>query len=298
MSIRALLALAIIVPVTLVGMLVQSVALLLRLPFARKVPVLYHRILCKMLGVRVHERGRRAALTPLLVTANHSSWLDIPVIGSLGTASFVAKSEIASWPLIGWLSKLQRSVFVDRSRKRDTARVNAEIAGRLAAGETMVLFAEGTSSDGNRVLPFRSALVGAVRDAVQAETHGAVHVQPLALVYTRLAGLPITRFQRPRVAWYGGMVLAPHLMGVLRAGAIDVEAVWGEPLAVGLTDDRKAVARELEERVRSAFSGTLLGRKPATPRPVTEPPSSRAYSQPVGDPVRQARAQHADPPAG
>ena len=254
--VRAVAILAALVPISLLGMAAQSL-LLLHPPWARRLPQLYHRIVCALLGVRRSVIGRPAAARPLFVVANHISWLDIPVIGAAAPVSFIARSEVAGWPIIGWFAKLQRSVFVDRRRRGDTARVNAEVARRLEAGDVMVLFGEGTSSDGNRVLPFKSSILGAAREAKGADT---VWVQPLSIAYTHLQGLPLGRQWRPRVAWYGAMDLPPHLWAILKSGAIDVTLVWGEPVAFGPEANRKSVTRTLEHEVRRAMRAALFGR--------------------------------------
>ncbi|WP_432715767.1 lysophospholipid acyltransferase family protein [Xanthobacter autotrophicus] len=252
---------AVLVPValvTLVGIPLQWVSLKLSLPSRRRIPVLYHRILLKLIGVRVKVHGAPAADRPLLILANHASWIDIPVMGSLTPLVFVAKSEVARWPLIGLLAKFQRTVFVDRQRRHATGAVNRTIAERLQDGDPVVLFAEGTSSDGNRVLPFRTALVGAVREAI---ADGAeVTVQPLAVSYVRLQGVPMGRLHRAIAAWYGDMDLAPHLLEVLRHGSIDVEVSFGEPVRLDEAHDRKSVTRQCEESVRLMFAHALAGR--------------------------------------
>src|SRR5262245_34159710 len=173
--------------ITLALLPFQAVAVWLDLPLRRRLPVRYHRMLCAILGIRVHEVGRRTHEHPLLIVANHCSWLDISVVTAVAPVVFVAKQEVARWPLIGLLAKLQRTVFVDRTRRQKTRDVNAEIAQRLAEGDPVVLFGEGTSSDGNRVLPFRSALIGSARDALaEAEHTGRVWIQPLSLAYTHM----------------------------------------------------------------------------------------------------------------
>ena len=169
-----------------------------------------------MFGLRIEVNGRLARDAPVLVLANHVSWLDISVIGSLGPLSFVAKSEVERWPVVGLFARLQRTVFIDRARRAHTAEVNATVARRLAGGDIIVLFPEGTSSDGNRVLPFRSSLVGAARAALSASGAGTIQLQPLAITYTRRNGLPLTRRDRPEIAWYGDMDLAPHLAALIR----------------------------------------------------------------------------------
>jgi lyso-ornithine lipid O-acyltransferase len=239
----------------------QAIAVWLDLPPQRRIPVLFHRLVCAILGVRVRESGRRMREHPLLIVANHCSWLDITVISAVAPVTFVAKQEIAGWPLFGMLAKLQRSVFVDRTRRHKTRDVNAEIARRLSAGDPVVLFGEGTSSDGNRVLAFRSALIGSARDALaEAEHTGRVWIQPLSIAYTRLHGLPLRRYDRPRVAWYGHMTLAPHFAHVTRQGDIEVNVTWGEPVAFEAQSDRKLIARALETEIRRRTIGALRGR--------------------------------------
>ncbi|MEP9350162.1 1-acyl-sn-glycerol-3-phosphate acyltransferase [Xanthobacter sp. KR7-225] len=266
-NIRVGLVLAAVLAVTAVGLPIQWAALRLRLPPRRRIPALYHRILLRLIGVRVHLNGAPAPARPLLLLSNHASWLDIPVIGSVTPLFFVAKSEVAGWPLVGLLAKFQRTVFVDRQRRHATGSVNREIAERLHEGDPVVLFAEGTSSDGNRVLPFRSALVGAVREAVAAAE--AVTVQPMAVAYVRLQGLPMGRLHRPAAAWFGDIELAPHLLDVLRHGAIDVEVSFGTPLVLDGAHDRKEVTRDAEQAVRALCAASLLGRgaRPAPAAP-------------------------------
>src|SRR4029077_17442171 len=163
--------LAAIAVVTAVLLPFQWIAVKLGLPLRRRIPVLFHRMMCAILGVRVRVIGRKMPEQPLLIVANPVSWLDISVITAVAPVVFVAKQEVACWPLLGLLARLQRTVFVDRTRRHKTRDVNAEIAQRLAEGDPVVLFGEGTSSDGNRVLPFRSALIGSARDALAEAEH-------------------------------------------------------------------------------------------------------------------------------
>jgi lyso-ornithine lipid O-acyltransferase len=270
---RATFVLTTIAIVTLVLIPFQWLSVLLKLPARRSIPVFYHSIVRSLLGVRIHVTGERLREHPLLIVSNHVSWLDISVITSLAPVVFVAKREVASWPLFGLLAKLQRSVFVDRSRRHKTQEVNAEIAQRLAEGDPVVLFGEGTSSDGNRILPFRTALIGAARDALaEAEHARRVWIQPLSIAYTRLLGLPLGRQHRRLVAWYGGAPLVPHLLGIARRGGIDVVITWGEPVAFDETSDRKEVARLLETTVRRLTNDATRGPRTAR-RPEAAPPT-------------------------
>ncbi|HEX8164367.1 MAG TPA: 1-acyl-sn-glycerol-3-phosphate acyltransferase [Beijerinckiaceae bacterium] len=228
------------------------------------IPVLFHRLFLRMFGLRIEVRGEPARGTPVLVLANHVSWLDISALGSLMPLSFVAKSEVAGWPVVGLFARLQRTVFIDRARRTHTATVNATVAQRLAAGDVIVLFPEGTSSDGNRVLPFRSALVGAARSALEETGAGTIHLQPLAITYTRRNGLPLTRRERPEVAWYGDMDLAPHLLGFLTGGPFDARVVFGRPIPFDAATDRKQATAEAEAAVRRAFHAAAVSGRPGT----------------------------------
>jgi 1-acyl-sn-glycerol-3-phosphate acyltransferase len=256
--------LAAVALVTLVLLPFQWIAVKFGFGLQRLIPQLYHRIVCMLVGVKINVIGQRSANIPLMIVSNHVSWLDISVITASARVVFIAKQEVAGWPIVGLLARLQRTVFVNRNQRQKTADVNAEIGRRLAGGDPVVLFGEGTSSDGNRVLEFRSALIGAAREAVaQTEHVDRVWIQPLSIAYTGLLGLPLGRQHRPLIAWYGDFDLAPHLAGVLRRGSIDVTLTWGPPVPVDEKSDRKAVTRTLEETVRQMTSLALRGRSVA-----------------------------------
>ena len=155
------------------------------------------------------------------------------------------------------MARLNRTVFVERARRQAIGSVNEKIAARLHDGDPVVLFAEGTSSDGNRTLPFRSSLVGAAHLALAENTTRPLVVQPLAIAYARQGGVPLGRGQRPRVAWYGDMDLLSHLAGIVRRGALDAVVAWGEPVAVDAATDRKALTRDLEDTVRRMLGESL-----------------------------------------
>lgn len=231
----------------------QSLAIRRGWRLAGRLPVFVHRVFVRLFGLRLTVRGAPPGGGPTLVLANHVSWLDIPVIGSLCPLSFIAKSEVAGWPVAGQLARWQRSVFIERARRGATAEVNALVAARLGRGETVVLFAEGTTGDGNRLLPFRSSLIGAARAALGGPGLAEVWLQPLTIAYTSRNGLPVTRRDRPEIAWYGDMDLLPHAGALLRSGPLDVVVVWGEPIPFGASSDRKAATQRSEAAVRRAL---------------------------------------------
>ncbi|MBI2714549.1 MAG: 1-acyl-sn-glycerol-3-phosphate acyltransferase [Rhizobiales bacterium] len=223
------------------------------------IAVNYYRALCTVLRIRVRVVGEPVRDRAVLFVSNHVSWADILAIGSITPIAYVSKSEIAGWPMVGPAAKAQRTVFVDRSRRHQTGDAIAEIVKRLASGTSVVLFAEGTSSDGNRVLPFRSALVGAVKEA-SARAESGILIQPMSICYTGLNGIPMGRQHRPTVAWYGDLDFMPHIKAFIARGAVDAVVSYGEPVAADGSADRKAMTRSLEGAVRKITSDTLRGR--------------------------------------
>jgi 1-acyl-sn-glycerol-3-phosphate acyltransferase len=241
----------------------QNLAMARGWKLARRLPHWWHVVACKITGLRVTVKGRPSADHPLLIAANHQSWADIIVMGRIMPLSFIAKAEVREWPAFGLLARLQRTVFVERGDRRRTGEQADAIAERLNQGDVMVLFAEGTTSDGNEVLPFRTALFGAAQAALrQADTH-AVRVQPVSIAYTAANGLPLGRLFRPLVAWPGDVPLGPHLLAFLREGAIDAEVTFGEPLLFDAASDRKLVARTAEARVAQMLATSLRGHREA-----------------------------------
>jgi len=260
---RALFIAVVFFTVTPVLISVQWLLGMLRLPGWGFISSNYYRVLRALLRIHVRVVGEPIRDRPVLFVSNHISWVDIIVIGSLAPIAYVAKSEVGNWPLVGATARMQRTVFVDRARRQQTGDAIGDIVERLASGTSVVLFAEGTSSDGNRVLPFRSALVGAVKEAGVRAKQGVL-IQPMSICYTRLNGVPMGRQHRPTVAWYGDLDFMPHIKALIACGAIDAVVSYGEPVAADGTSDRKAMAKSLEGAVRQITAATLRGRSQAS----------------------------------
>lgn len=233
---------------TLALMPVQFILVILRIPTARLLPWYYHRMLCRLLGVTINLKGP-VLKTPTLLVSNHVSWLDIAILSSVMPLSFIAKREVGGWPMFGWMAKLQRCVFINRESRYSTGKSSAEIAKRLHAGDTLVLFPEGTSNDGNSVMPFKSSYFGAAENL-------DVAVVPLTLAYRSNYNLALTKRQRPRFAWYGDMDLAPHLWGALKAGPIEVVVRFHQALP---KTTRKDMAKLAYITIATSLTETLHG---------------------------------------
>ncbi|WP_339854722.1 lysophospholipid acyltransferase family protein [uncultured Nisaea sp.] len=247
----------------------QMLAVALRAPLSSSIPLFYHGLCARLLGFRVHTRGTPLRDDAVLYASNHVSYFDIVVLGSLLRASFIAKSEVKTWPGFGLLAVLQRTVFVERRRGRSKEHANV-IAERLEAGDRLILFPEGTSNDGNRTLPFKSALFSAVKPAADngpvagnGPVNADIRIQPVSVTYTRLNGMPMGRGLRPFYAWYGDMDLVPHLLDALSLGRVDVEVEFHEPVDPANFANRKELAAHCQRIVANGVSRALSGRSGA-----------------------------------
>jgi lyso-ornithine lipid O-acyltransferase len=252
-TLRAVVILAAFLIVTFLLIPVQWLGLTFGLPYVRSFPHAYHRFVARLFGIRIRVLG--APTHGALLVANHTGWLDIVIFSAVMPLSFVAKSEVNDWPFFGTLARLQRTVFVTRARRSETGVARDDIRDRLLAGDTLVLFPEGTSSDGNGVLPFKSALLGAA-EAMSNGRH--VIVQPVSTAYTGIHGIPMGRENRPLFAWYGDMELVPHLWEALKAGPLDVVVEFHPPLSLDAMD-RKELAKAAESLVRAGQMRALAG---------------------------------------
>ncbi len=219
-------------------------------------PYFFHRLLVRVLGLRLRVIGTMDTTRPVLFVCNHSSYLDIPVLGALIPAAFVAKAEVARWPLIGTLARLQNTVFIERRNMR-VREHNDSLRERLLDGQNLILFPEGTSSDGLTVLPFKSSLFSTVENDLPS---GPITVQPVSVVCSELDGLPITRALRPYYAWFGDMTLAGHLWNVFKFGRFTVDVVFHQPVKANTFANRKILADYCQKQVARGIEQCLTGR--------------------------------------
>jgi len=221
------------------------------------IPVIFHRGALKILGVRIHRDGRLTEKRPLLIVANHVSWLDIVVLGTIRPLSFVAKSDMEDWPFFGTLAKLQRTVFIRREERRTAGQQANMIAERMTAREIVVLFPEGTTTDGNALSPFKTPLFEAAKLALKESPVETAAVQPCAIQYSHLHGLTIGRADRTHVAWPGEIGLGESLLDIAAAGALDVTVHVGEPIELTEQSNRKKVALQAVDALREMLRPNL-----------------------------------------
>jgi 1-acyl-sn-glycerol-3-phosphate acyltransferase len=249
---------------TLPCMAIQAVCLIL--PGRPKVlfPRFYWSMVNRLLGLQVRMVGNLASTAagrrPVVFVSNHSSWLDIPVLGGRLDACFVSKDDVAGWPFIATIARLGRTVFVSRQRGA-TGRERDAMRARLAAGDNLLLFPEGTSSDGSRVLPFRSSFF-AIAEGAEPPL-----IQPVSVVYDRLGWLPTGRATRPVFAWYGDMELGSHFWHFAQHSGLRGTILLHAPLDPSRFANRKALSHAVWQTVADGAAKLRQNRPVEAPVP-------------------------------
>lgn len=210
-------------------------------------------LVVRMIGVKVTVYGEPAQDRPLLVAANHASWLDFPVIGAQVPVRFAVAASTGSARSPGWFSRLFGAV-ASHGSTRSFPKQNE------TPGHPVVVFAEGATGGGNSVRTFQSDLIGAARDRAAGDSE--CWLQPLSIAYTRLQGLPMGRQFRPVAAWSGTVPLLPHIWTVLREYSVDAVIAWGDAVPIGKQDSLGEVACAAEKSVRILTANVLTGREP------------------------------------
>ncbi|MGB8279114.1 MAG: lysophospholipid acyltransferase family protein [Methylovirgula sp.] len=234
-----------------VGAPVQWLILRLSLPVADVLPLLFNRMLLYFLQIRVIVHGETAesaaeAALPQLLVANHVSWTDIPALGTIHSISFLAKREVAGWPIIATFARLQRTLFVDRLSRKSIRDANAAMAARMLEGGWVALFPEGTTHDGTELGRFHSSHFAAARDLLQSASHvEAVRVQPVAI-----------RYSAPHAAWLGDDLLLPHVMELVKGAPVTCDLFFCAPVIFDRASDRKEIAQECNQRIEAMLAAT------------------------------------------
>jgi lyso-ornithine lipid O-acyltransferase len=236
---------------------VQSLCLWLRLPVRQTVPFLWHKGVCRIIGIRFTLLGQRSKVRPTLFVSNHASYLDIVTLGARLPAQFVSKREVADWPLFGTLAKVGNTLFIERNPR--LAREHQEdMADVLENRRSLILFPEGTSGDGNRVLPFKSTLFSV---GTYLQKKGVqVMVQPVTVAYTTIDGMPLRRVHRPQVAWYGDMAMGSHLWRLMGLGKVGVTITFHEPRPLDSFVSRKDASAWSQQQVALGLKASYTGR--------------------------------------
>ena len=221
-------------------------------PLRTQIQYLWCGLTLRILGVKLHRQGRAFRANPTLFVANHTSYLDILAVGRMAEATFIAKLEIANWPLFGVLGKLAGTYFI-RRYWRDALIQRNSLGKRLRDGESFVLFAEGTSSNGLDVLPFKTSLLSVAEPWV---IDRPIAVQPVTIRYLRLRDGSVPSLENiNKFAWFGDHEFLPHLWRLTHQGGIEMEVIFGDPVISWSVRNRKTLGRPLRHHIRNEIVG-------------------------------------------
>ena len=195
---------------------------------------IFFRGLVNIFGIKVKVSGKIDD-KKILYVSNHISYLDIFILGSITKGLFVAKSEIKSWPLINKIAALGRTIFVNRSNILSIKKQVNILSNYLKKNENLILFPEGTSSDGSKVLPFKSSLFS----LIELKEFREYKIQPISISYSKIDGMPVEKKFRPFFAWFGNMDLVSHAWKFLGLGLSEVDIKFHKPIKFNAFKNRK-----------------------------------------------------------
>jgi len=213
--------------------------------------LLFHKGACRIFALRCHIKGQVSTHRPTLFLSNHISYLDVIVLGSCTPAYFIAKSEVANWPLFGLLAKLQNTLFFERKGNQVRAQLDL-MSTQFDKKNNLILFAEGTSTEGEHVEPFKSSLLQSVESAKEE-----VLIQPVTVSYTHYKNKPMDRSTRDHFAWYDTMPFGAHFFGAAGMSRADVSVIYHQPVKLSDFETRKDCAQYCCSQVRQGLERSI-----------------------------------------
>lgn len=217
--------------------------------YAYLIPQLWHKGVCAIIGLKTVIVGKPANDRQVIYVSNHLSYLDIPATGCFLRASFIAKEDIAGWPVIGFLATVQQTAFISRASSKAKKVANA-LDAMVKQGKNLILFPEGTSSDGLAVLPFKSSLFS----ISQPKDMAPIAIQPFIIELLDVDGKPLTKESRDLYAWYADMDFAPHIWEFMQTSGATVKLTFLDVMTPTLDQNRKELCQIVEKQISSGLN--------------------------------------------
>ncbi len=230
--------LSILIPWTIICSVVQMGFFFLPKKFSFVIPKIFFKGLLTLFGISLKIYGRANKKGTLFIS-NHTSYLDIIILGSKLGGKFVAKSEISNWPIINFVVKLGKTIFINRKEILKSRNQVNILSKNLRNGFNVILFPEGTSNDGTQILPFKSSLFG----IVEISENRIFELQPVSINYTGFDGLPVNRIFKQFYAWYGSVDLAPHAWKLMGLGTCEITINFHDALEFSRFKSRKSASK-------------------------------------------------------
>lgn len=216
--------------------------------YAYVIPQFWHRGVAKIIGLKIEVLGTPIHNKQIMYISNHLSYLDIPVIGSILKASFIAKEDIAHWPVIGFLSTVQQTAFISRNAYNAKKVANA-LDKMVKDGKSLILFPEGTSTVGTSVLPFKSSLFS----LATPKDLPPIPIQPFVIELISVNGKSPTTESRDLYAWYGDMDFAPHIWDYLQNKGATIRLTFLDKITPDAEMDRKTLSKMVEDKISAGL---------------------------------------------
>ena len=229
---------------------IQFILVKIKLKYRIYIPIIFHKILLKILGVKVKLIGQKTSIRPLILAGNHTSYIDIIILGSIMPICFIAKQEIKSWFLFGFLAKMQNTIFIKRKNFKTLENIKS-INNDLGSNSAVVLFPEGTTNSGKKILNFKSSLFNIF------ENNNTLRLQNFSLCYTHVNGMPIDNRTRPLISWYGDMNIVKHLLNFLKLSSVNATLIL-HPVMQFKDENRKTISmlsfKQVKDGIVAAFN--------------------------------------------
>ena len=218
-------------------------------------PIFFYKVIKNIAGINIDIEGLEKITQKgigTLYIANHVSWFDILCLGSILNARFIAKKEVASMGIFGFLAKLSNTFFIDNSNKNKIYEYNNFIREKLINGESLILFPEGTTSDGNSVRKFKSSLFECINS-----NESQINVQPISICYVRKNNVPMGIYSRRFIAWIGEISMVSSMKEFLSSGSITVSLIFHPKISIGRFSNRKELSSFCEEQILIGLNKTI-----------------------------------------
>ena len=222
--------------------------------FKKLYPLYFYQMVKIILGININFNKAKInnRNKGVLYIANHVSWFDIICLGTLLNARFIAKKEVAKMGIFGFLASLSNTFFIDNENKHKIVEYNHLIRNKLKRGENFIIFPEGTTSDGNGILNFKSSMLECAFDDSQQ-----INIQPISICYSKLNNIPMGIYLRRNIAWVGDIPMVAAMANFLRSGRITVDVIFHELMSTNNFKNRKELATHCENQILSGLNQTL-----------------------------------------
>ena len=233
---------------------IQIICNILVFKLKKLYPLLFYQMIKMVIGININfdEAKLNRRNRGVLYIANHVSWFDIICLGTLLNARFIAKKEVSKMGIFGFLASLSNTFFIDNEDKNKIIEYNRLIQKKLKGGENFIIFPEGTTSDGNGIINFKSSMLECAFDS-----NKKINIQPISICYSKLNNIPMGIYLRRNIAWVGDTSMVAAMFNFLRSGIITVDIVFHDLMSITNFKNRKELAAHCENQILGGLNHKL-----------------------------------------